>query len=113
MAEKALGVLMGTSLTKAINAPLQQKANSVPGCVRKSIARRLMEGILPASSVQMGHTWRAGFNSDFPRAAKTWTYWGIPRAMKMIKGLDYLACEKRLGAGTVECEEKKTQEGSL
>ena len=71
-----------------------------------------MEGILPAYSTQTGHTWCAGFSPGFPRSAKTRTYWGIPRAMKMIKGLVHLACEERLRAGTVESEEAKTQEGS-
>lgn len=71
-----------------------------------------MEGILPAYLTQMGHTWSAGFSSGFLRTAKTQTFWGVPRSMKMIKGLEHLACEERLRAGTVESEEEKTQERS-
>ncbi|KAK4825010.1 hypothetical protein QYF61_023014 [Mycteria americana] len=86
-AERNLGVLEDSRLTMSQQCALVAKAaNSILGYIRKSIARRLREVILPFCSAMVR-----------PRLEYHVQFWAPQyRAAKMVEGLDYLSYEDRL-----------------
>lgn len=53
---KDLGVLVNTKLTMSQRASAAQEANSLPGCIRKSVARRSREVILLSPLLRLFET---------------------------------------------------------
>ncbi|KAK4832996.1 hypothetical protein QYF61_027020 [Mycteria americana] len=93
-AEKALGVLVENKLNMSEQCTLTtKKANTILSYMRKSVATRLREVILPLNSVLVRphleccvQSWAAQY--------KICTYWSKARAG--LQGLKHRSCEERL-----------------
>jgi len=99
--EEDLGVLVDEKLNMSRQCALAaQKANCIPGCIKRSVASRLREVILPLYSTLMR-----------PHLEYCVQIWGsqhrkymdvlerAQRATKMIRRLEYLSYEDRLSWG--------------
>ncbi|GAB0176303.1 hypothetical protein GRJ2_000095500 [Grus japonensis] len=76
LSEKALGVLVDTTLTMSQQCALVAKvSNSLLGCVRLSTASGSREAILILCSALVRHTCSAGSSPGLPSTRETWTYW--------------------------------------
>jgi len=53
-----------------------KKANSILGCVRRDIATRLKEVIIPLCSTLMRDIWRSMSSAGLLSTRKMWNYWG-------------------------------------
>jgi len=115
-AEKDLGVLVDKKLNMTQKRVLAaQKADSILGCIKRSMTRRLREVILPLYSSLVRPHLEFCIHLWSPQCKKDMELLDMEqrRATKMIRGLEHLSCEDWLRELGLFSLEKRRLQGHL